>query len=372
MADISSVVAASARIKVAAAAFERESRAKTERAKMERAKTERAKTDWYMDDFTEDEESDMEMDDEESDTEMDDKVSRNTIKKSYIQEHTLTLQLPIDPAQNSDDDPSSSESISDSRSSSTTEDVAIPQSPVNQDLTVLASPDDHTRLLFITELVQNVFVNLPFRDRVMCTGVCKTWRQLLRHEGPTAYQMFLKPILKVPFVPINLPANLPDWKLEKLRGEWHRSLNTSDSCKKERCVTLRPHRKVEKLFVHPVFYKLSLNAETCLRINGHSASFLFLTPESISPFLELHEHSPQEASWRKMLLTNPPVKRFAAYSELPGDVVGNENGLELGQVATHITDILRREDYRDKDWQDENRSEMVKRMLAEERKKSEE
>jgi hypothetical protein len=352
MADISSVVAASARIRAAVAAVERESR---------------GNTDWFVDDFFEDEESDMEMDDEESDKEMDDEVSRNT-----IQVHTLTLQLPNDPAQNSNDDSSSYESISDSRSSPTTEDVVISQSPVKQDLTELASPDDHTRLLFIAELVQNVFANLPIRDRVMCTGVCKTWRQLLRHESPTAYQMFLKPILKAPFVPINLPANLPDWKLEKLRGEWHRSLNTSDSCKKERCITLRPHRKVEKLFVHPVFYEMSLNEETCLRINGHSASFLFLTPESILPFLELHKHSPQEASWRKMFLTNPPVKRFAAYSELPGDVVGNENGVELGQVATHIADIMRREGARDKDWPDESRSKMVERMLAEERKKSEE
>jgi hypothetical protein len=64
MADISSVVAASARIRAAVAAFERESR---------------GNTDWFVDDFSEDEESDMEMDDEESDTEMYDEVSRNTI-----------------------------------------------------------------------------------------------------------------------------------------------------------------------------------------------------------------------------------------------------------------------------------------------------
>jgi hypothetical protein len=242
------------------------------------------------------------------------------------------------------------------------EEVSVSQSHVDG----LASPNDHTQLLFITELVQNMFFNLPFRDLVMFTGVCKTWRQLLRHETPTAFQTFLEPILKVPFVPIAFPDKRCQ-PVAKLMGEWHKSLDTSEWCEKERCARLRPHRTVDKPFIHPVFYKLTLNEETCLRINSHSASFVFLTPDTVSHFLELHEHSAQDASWRKTLLTNPPVKRFAAYSELSGDVVENDNGIELSEVAAYIAEMMKREGSRDESWIDESRSKMVERILAEER-----
>jgi hypothetical protein len=47
-------------------------------------------------------------------------------------------------------------------------------------------------------------------------------------------QMFLKPMLKALFIPIILSDKrfLPDWELDTLRGEWHRSLNTKDWCSK--------------------------------------------------------------------------------------------------------------------------------------------
>lgn len=84
----------------------------------------------------------------------------------------------------------------------------------------------------------------------------------------------------------------------------------------------------------------------CLRINGHAASFLFIDTTSITQFLELHQRSNRRASWRKILLTNPPVKRFAAYPELTGDVVVNEDGVTLGQVAAHVAEIVGRHDSR--------------------------
>jgi hypothetical protein len=278
------------------------------------------------------------------------------------------MQPSKDSTQSGMDDPSSYMSIPNGEDSILAP-ASLSQSSINQNLEELASPDDSTRLFYITELVQNIFANLPFRDLVVCTGVCKTWRQLIRHESPTAYQIFMKPILKAPFIPITFPdkRNLPDWKLEKLRGEWHRSLNTSSWCTKERCARLRLHRTVGKRFIHPLFYELALNEETCLRINGHSASFVFLTPDAISLFLKLHEHSAPDASWCKMLLTNPTVEWFAAYSELLGDVVENDNGVKLGEVATYISEMMRREESRKEDWADESRSKMVERMLAEER-----
>jgi hypothetical protein len=66
-----------------------------------------------------------------------------------------------------------------------------------------------------------------------------------------------------------------------------------------------------------------------------------------------------------MLLTNPPVKRFAVYSELRSDVVKNENGVQLGQTATYITEMIRLEKSRNEKWGDYSRRQMVERMLIE-------
>ncbi|KAF1947932.1 hypothetical protein EJ02DRAFT_449402 [Clathrospora elynae] len=303
--------------------------------------------DWFVDDFTENEDSDINGDDDEP--------SQASGKQSSHGPPNCAM-------------------ISNSQYFSVSQDNgAVSQLSPEQDLTKLASPDDHRRMLFVTELIQNIFARLLFRDQVISTGVCKTWRQILRQETPTAFYMFLKPMLKAPFTPIIFPENrqLPNWRLEKMRKKWHHSLNTQDWCQKERCVTLRPHRIVDEEFVHPIFHELAINGETCLRVNGHSASFTFITAASISRFLNLHKHSAPEASWRKMLLTNPPAKRFWAYSELPGDVVENEDGIELGQVARYISEMMEREESRGGEWKDQSRREMVERMLGEERKKME-
>lgn len=57
---------------------------------------------------------------------------------------------------------------------------------------VIHPPPSHTDVPYITELSQNIFTNLSFRDRVTCTSICSNWRNLLTCESPTAFEMFLK------------------------------------------------------------------------------------------------------------------------------------------------------------------------------------
>jgi hypothetical protein len=119
--------------------------------------------------------------------------------------------------------------------------------------------------------------------------------------------------------------------------------NTAEYCTKFRCEVLNSHRAVDPSYVNPVFLDKAVNEDTCLRINGHCASFVWVMPDSIAKFLALHETSPRDASWRGMLLTNPPVRKFWGYSDIKGDVVSHEDGITLDMVAEYLKGIVGRE-----------------------------
>jgi hypothetical protein len=152
---------------------------------------------------------------------------------------------------------------------------------------------------------------------------------------------------------------------------WHYSLNADEWCQKQRCLDLRPHRAVDERYINPVFSSRATNQNTCLRINGHCASFIFITAPSIARFLDLHKHSPQDASWRKMFLTNPPVRKFWAYSDLSGDALEMDDGIKLGSVAAYLDEIVARlmknNRGNEEGWEADSRETLVERMLTKER-----
>jgi hypothetical protein len=132
-------------------------------------------------------------------------------------------------------------------------------------------------------------------------------------------------------------------------------------CQKLRCVKFRPHRAVDERLVNPMFLELCITEETCLRVNGHCASFIFVTADAVAGFLDLHRDSSQDAGWRKMFLTNPPVRRLWAYSDLQGDVAENDDGVRLGQVALYLAEIVNREKRKG---MEEGREEAVEKALV--------
>jgi hypothetical protein len=63
-----------------------------------------------------------------------------------------------------------------------------------------------------------------------------------------------------------------------------------------------------------------------------------------------------------MLFTNPLVKRVVVYSELAGDVVVNEDGVKLGEVAAYVAEIVGRHNSKGGGWEGRSRHAIIEQM----------
>ncbi|KAF2267909.1 hypothetical protein CC78DRAFT_590146 [Lojkania enalia] len=199
--------------------------------------------------------------------------------------------------------------------------------------------------LRINELLTFIFANLPYRDLFICRRVCKYWKSLLTWETPVVHWMFIKPIYQAPWTPLSfgeVNSHVDVKRLSERCERWRTALNSERDCRNEPCVELRPmrHKLPKDDYINPLMREMALGKNTCLYIRGDRAMFLVLNREDIERLLRLLKGSWKDASWRKTLLTNPPVKHFFAFSPIRGDTPVNDEGITMGQVADHLKEVF--------------------------------
>lgn len=159
------------------------------------------------------------------------------------------------------------------------------------------SPCD--KLFNIPELCEAVFLQLSMRD-LLC-GVqqtCRQWKAIVDSSTPLQRELFLKPIRYPPL-------------------RW--------SNREERWRTSQDDPKSHKVYEHPLFSSLDDDRYTSRGIE----------PEALLR---------REASWRKCLVTQPPVVELVLRPRLPnGDMsakqatVVNKGGIRLQQLFADPT-----------------------------------
>jgi hypothetical protein len=222
------------------------------------------------------------------------------------------------------------------------DDTSSPR-PTRHDLGYVCAENDPRRALHVPELFDLIAQNLKYRDLLRCHSVCRQWRHVLSDTYPLAYDAFLKPINSAPFTPLSIQPSLPPkegWWLKEL---YRNCLNGDEECSKPSCIT-NTHLSVIQSYINPLFADLALNKETCLRVDGHTATFIVFEPEHIGDLLRLHRCSAPQAIWRKTFLTNPPVRTVRSFSDIPGDRIEDEDGVKVGSVVEHLADMFEREE----------------------------
>ncbi|KAF2473168.1 uncharacterized protein BDR25DRAFT_312291 [Lindgomyces ingoldianus] len=254
----------------------------------------------------------------------------------------------------------------------------------------------------IAELLENILQYLPFKQLFYLRRVNKIFRLVLTDydHAPLARQVFCSPIKKPPFVPVEVQGKLATMQeMEKVMEEWQRGLCLPEhiQCQVVFCKRWRMmHRVADPAYINPIFKRQCLGIEdalgdtkratdtgppanidpaadvdttgwgvswyippplplpppepqpqhpkACLEIIGTRAIFLTLSKNHLESFFSLDRNTSPEASWRKTYLTNPPVKRFEAFSIIQGDMVEDDEGVTLEMVARHLEEVFVREE----------------------------
>ncbi|KAF2872001.1 hypothetical protein BDV95DRAFT_606566 [Massariosphaeria phaeospora] len=210
-------------------------------------------------------------------------------------------------------------------------------------------PTDYARIIFaIPAIATNILGRLPLTDRLACTAVNTCWN----HQLSARPELWSTPTFAAPFLSLAALRNSAS-TASITHAEWLDALASADgaTCTHPFCAnTLEkaPHRTLDRAAINPVFLDRALaSTKTCLSVRGATATLLVVDPEHVQPLLDLHVSTAATASWRAMLLTNPPVTRFQAYAAIPGDGVSSADGVTLGQVAEYLLFMFEWEARRD-------------------------
>lgn len=221
---------------------------------------------------------------------------------------------------------------------------------------------DPRKALYIPDLLFLVLDYLDYPDLLACHSVCTYWNHVLTNGYP-GYRSFMKAIPMAPFVVIESKRGISMAKFETLREKWNNSLSLDSICEKESCKDMYQHRVLDAKYINPVFSRLALldTNNTCLRVQGHCAVFAVFDSSDIQGLLDLHEKSKSSpsSSWRKMFLTNPPVKMFKAYSDIPGDRIWDCEGVKMGDVVEYLVHMVAREKINGGDWVEKRRARIL-------------
>jgi hypothetical protein len=180
--------------------------------------------------------------------------------------------------------------------------------------------DDDPRSTLFPPIIECIFDHLLYRDLLTCASVCRCYEWALFETDNLGHHTFFRAIHKPPFAPAKSEKGVPIMELEEmLQIKWKNCLNSWEMCRNPTCMERRPHKMVHDKFVNPLFIALALtqiNSVTgypytwkiCLKVEARVASLLVLDAAHIPGLLDLHASTPSTAIWRKMFLTNLPVK----------------------------------------------------------------
>ncbi|KAF2115930.1 hypothetical protein BDV96DRAFT_659231 [Lophiotrema nucula] len=202
-------------------------------------------------------------------------------------------------------------------------------------------PTAMLRVFSINELATPIFSQISFKDLFRYRRVSKAWNNLLTHGDPFAGFAYVKPkdealwhhLAKVNHNPI---------QIRNEKGCFMATVG-ANSCVRPFCLDYWPHNVPKTDAINPLFVERAMQSRrshgTCFTIRGRSAIFLSFNRADIEPLLLLLTTTPWEASWRKTLLTNPPVYRFFAFSPSPRDRVERDTGVTMEDAAVFLKEV---------------------------------
>ncbi|KAH7138968.1 hypothetical protein B0J11DRAFT_501153 [Dendryphion nanum] len=201
--------------------------------------------------------------------------------------------------------------------------------------------------LFIAEILDYILQYLSFHELLCYRGVCKFWYLRLHSVSPAAITTWHQAIPKPPFSQFIMKSGSKNIaRFVSLFEQWKHGINDEKLCAKKLCGEVHGehrHRVLNEKALNPYFTPLINKINTCIRVLGRVAHFIVVQESDVQGLLDLHCGSSPTASWRNMLLTNPPVQIFKAFSDIKGDRIVDEDGIRLGDVARYLSDMFRRE-----------------------------
>ncbi|KAK5712170.1 hypothetical protein LTR17_018076 [Elasticomyces elasticus] len=182
-------------------------------------------------------------------------------------------------------------------------------------------------VLLTTELLEHVLSQLPMKDLLLAQRVSRNWRNAIRQSPEWQQQLFMRP-LREKFI-WNL--TLPDYDM----GSGHTLMRI-----KADLYSQAPENYPNALRAGDINEKLV--QLVCLYDLFHSAGARNKVPhgpqESLKFRVQLLALDCPTASWRKMLLTQPPVYKVSTHFKVNGqNIVTNDavysSGVTMGDVV---------------------------------------
>ncbi|KAK8155192.1 hypothetical protein BKA80DRAFT_313232 [Phyllosticta citrichinensis] len=177
------------------------------------------------------------------------------------------------------------------------------------------------QVLSTIELLEQVLLQLPFQSLISAHQVCHIWNATIRHSTTLQRELFLAPV----------PCRRGKHQNASLKDV---PLNHGDLKKSPRIVKPQLNKLLAKKF------RLGILNDPEEDYDGGYMPMVSYGGDTI--LRGDRAHDPKEASWRKMLITQPPARRveIAVFHVEDGltekDCVSDEEGVRMGQMVEWV------------------------------------
>lgn len=178
------------------------------------------------------------------------------------------------------------------------------------------------QVLFTIELLENVLLHLPFQSLIAAHHVCHLWNATIRHSTVLQRALFLT------------PAPCRRAKSQSASSPGDEAVKCCDAKKVPRSIKPKLNKVLAKKF------KLGILNDP---EEGYDGGYMPMVSYGGDAILRGDRaHDPKEASWRNMLITQPPARRveIAVFHVEDGltekDCVADEAGVRMGQMVEWV------------------------------------
>ncbi|KAK4893525.1 hypothetical protein LTR27_008208 [Elasticomyces elasticus] len=181
-------------------------------------------------------------------------------------------------------------------------------------------------VLLTTELLEHILSQLPMKDLLLAQRVSRKWRDVIGQSKEMQQQLFLLPQQATHTWDFTMVGASQHLRIRRFRGETgHRKLE-------DYCWTFKSG-EINKLVVEPIE-----DIDLFERADSGANELFYLDPKLLT-------FDSPDASWRRMLITQPPTFDLCTHFEFKNagrtcESHNFPNGTTIGDIATLIEDAV--------------------------------